>query len=72
MTKVASIVTLLFAIVLAITLWALLPERKQKVEQVDDALSTLGNFAENRVKTSDDVKIFNDLLKVEPQKEKAH
>lgn len=34
----------------------------EKIEQVDNAFSTLGDFAHNRVKTSEDVKLFNDLV----------
>ncbi|MDU8351216.1 hypothetical protein RYA05_04805 [Pseudomonas syringae pv. actinidiae] len=70
MIKIAAIAGAIAAAVILVLLLCV-PQQQEKVEQVDNALSTLGNFAENRVRTSDDVKIFNDLLKAEPQKEKS-
>lgn len=70
MMKIISIAIAIAGAALII-IFLCIPQKQEKADQVDNALSTLGDFAQNRVKTADDVKIFNDLLRVEPQKEKS-
>lgn len=55
------------AVVFSMIVYSLQGEN-EKIEQVDNAFTTLGDFAENRVKTSDDVKLFNDLVNEDANK----